>query len=74
MTITVEAIYEDGVLKPAQSLPFGEHERVQVTIGRPSQSAIRGFESTAGLVKWDGDPDELEQFAIDPAFDSQENA
>jgi predicted DNA-binding antitoxin AbrB/MazE fold protein len=73
MTITVEAVYEDGVLKPAQPLPIGEHQRVQVTIGT-SQSATRQFESTAGLVKWDGDPNELEQFAIDPAFDPQESA
>lgn len=68
MTITVEAVYEDGVLKPSQPLPFGEHQRVQVTIGA-SHSPTHRFESTAGLVKWDGDPNELEQFAMDPAFD-----
>ena len=32
MAITVEAIYEDGVLKPAQPLPFGEHEKVRITV------------------------------------------
>jgi predicted DNA-binding antitoxin AbrB/MazE fold protein len=32
MAITVEAIYEDGVLKPAQPLPLQEHERVSVTV------------------------------------------
>jgi predicted DNA-binding antitoxin AbrB/MazE fold protein len=32
MAITVEAIYEDGVLKPAQPLPLKEHEKVTVTV------------------------------------------
>ena len=32
MALTIEAIYENGVLKPAQPLPFKEHEKVTVTI------------------------------------------
>jgi predicted DNA-binding antitoxin AbrB/MazE fold protein len=32
MAITVEAVYEDGVLKPVQPLPLQEHERVSVTV------------------------------------------
>jgi predicted DNA-binding antitoxin AbrB/MazE fold protein len=32
MTITVEAVYEDGVLKPAQPLQLKEHEKVHVTV------------------------------------------
>ena len=32
MTITVDATYEDGVLKPAQPLPLSEHEKVRVTV------------------------------------------
>ncbi len=32
MTITVEATYEDGVLKPAQPLPLSEHEKVRLTV------------------------------------------
>ena len=32
MAITVQAVYEDGVLKPAQPLPFKEHERVSITV------------------------------------------
>jgi predicted DNA-binding antitoxin AbrB/MazE fold protein len=32
MAITIEAIYENGVLKPAAPLPFKEHEKVQVTV------------------------------------------
>jgi predicted DNA-binding antitoxin AbrB/MazE fold protein len=32
MAITVEAIYENGVLKPAQPLPLDEHAQVRVTV------------------------------------------
>jgi predicted DNA-binding antitoxin AbrB/MazE fold protein len=32
MAITVEAIYENGVLKPERPLPFKEHEKVKITV------------------------------------------
>ena len=32
MAITVEAVYENGVLKPAQPLPLEEHEKVRITV------------------------------------------
>jgi predicted DNA-binding antitoxin AbrB/MazE fold protein len=31
MKLTVEAIYENGVLKPVQPLPLREHEKVLIT-------------------------------------------
>lgn len=30
MPLTIEAVYENGVLKPGQPLPQKEHERVQI--------------------------------------------
>ena len=38
MAITVDAIYEDGVLKPVQPLPFGEHEKVRITVAESQPS------------------------------------
>jgi predicted DNA-binding antitoxin AbrB/MazE fold protein len=32
MAITVEAVYENGVFKPTQPLPFKEHERVRLIV------------------------------------------
>ena len=32
MPITIEAIYENGVLKPSLPLPLEEHETVRITI------------------------------------------
>ncbi|MDZ7619851.1 MAG: antitoxin family protein [Patescibacteria group bacterium] len=36
MSCVVEAIYEDGVLKPDRPLPLQEHENVQVTVEGPA--------------------------------------
>lgn len=37
MLITIEAIYESGVLKPLAPLPtLKEHERVRITVETPS--------------------------------------
>jgi predicted DNA-binding antitoxin AbrB/MazE fold protein len=32
MTITINATYENGVLKPESPLPLSEHEKVRVTV------------------------------------------
>lgn len=68
MAITFEATYENGVLKPAHPLPLKENEQVRVTVEPKTSRAER----TAGMIPWAGDPEILEQFAIDPAFDIQE--
>lgn len=43
MTITTEAIYEDGMLKLQQLLPFSEREQVRVTVEskNPSRDKFR---------------------------------
>lgn len=70
MAITVEAIYENGVLKPAQALPLQEHEKVRVTV----EPHISWAQRTAGMLKWTGDVETLERIASDPEFDPQESA
>jgi len=64
MTLTVEAIYENGVLKPLQPLPFKEHERVTLTV----QSTVSLAKQTAGMVPWTGDVETLERITRDPEF------
>jgi predicted DNA-binding antitoxin AbrB/MazE fold protein len=64
MSITVEATYENGVLKPLQPLPLQEHEKVKVTI----HTGISVAEQTAGMLKWTGDPEVLRQIAEDDEF------
>jgi predicted DNA-binding antitoxin AbrB/MazE fold protein len=65
MTLSVEAVYEDGVLKPAQPLPFPEHEKVRVTI----LPAVDWVQQTYGLCGWKGDPEELRRLALAPDLD-----
>jgi predicted DNA-binding antitoxin AbrB/MazE fold protein len=57
MAITIEAVYENGVLKPKESLPLQEHERVRVTI----EPAISLARQTAGMIPWTGDAETLER-------------
>jgi predicted DNA-binding antitoxin AbrB/MazE fold protein len=69
MTLTVEAVYENGVLKPTQPLPLQEHEKVTVTIAPAVTLARR----TAGMVPWTGDAETLERLARDPEFGIRES-
>jgi predicted DNA-binding antitoxin AbrB/MazE fold protein len=64
MTITTEATYEGGVLKPLQPLPLKEHETVQLTIHSPRSKA----EETAGLLRWTGDASVLRAIAEDDDY------
>ena len=50
MAITIEAVYENGVLKPAQPLPLKEHEKVRIIV-KQATSRVR---QTAGLIGWTG--------------------
>jgi predicted DNA-binding antitoxin AbrB/MazE fold protein len=65
MTITVEAVYENGVLKPKQPLPLQEHEKVQVI----AQEASSWVQETYGICGWKGSAEEAERFATDPELD-----
>lgn len=65
MTLTIEVVYENGVLKPAQPLPFKERERVRVTIETPPLDILQA----AGILGWKGTSEELAPFALDPEFE-----
>ena len=64
MPLTIEAIYENGVLKPTEPLPFKEQEKVTITV----QSAPSLARQTAGMVPWTGDAETLERITRDPEF------
>ena len=68
MAIVVEATYENGVLKPAEPLPLGEHEKVQITV----HAAVNPVQATAGLLGWKGDAEPVERVAMDPEFGIEE--
>jgi predicted DNA-binding antitoxin AbrB/MazE fold protein len=64
MTLTVEAVYEDGVLKPTQPLPLADHAKVRVTIHAETSPLVQAY----GMMGWTGDAETLERIALDPEF------
>ena len=69
MSLTVEAVYENGVLKPAQPLPLKEHEKVRLTV----EPELTCAERTAGMLHWTGDPEILRRIAEDDEFSMLES-
>jgi predicted DNA-binding antitoxin AbrB/MazE fold protein len=65
MTITFDAVYENGVLKPAQPLPLKDLEQVSVTI-QPKSNWVT---ETYGIIGWKGSSEDLEHFAMDGDLD-----
>jgi predicted DNA-binding antitoxin AbrB/MazE fold protein len=75
MAITVEAVYEDGVLKPAQPLPLRDNAKVRLIVqpvpDQPAPSveeAEQAVRRTYGLIGWTGDVETLRRIAEDPEF------
>ena len=64
MALTVEAIYENGVLRLAEPLPLKEHERVQITI----EQKVSWVQATSGIMGWTGDTETLRRIAEDPEY------
>jgi predicted DNA-binding antitoxin AbrB/MazE fold protein len=69
MSITVEAVYENGVLKPVRALPLGERQKVEITVKAVS-SRVR---QSAGLMGWNGSQEDADFVATSPELDPQEN-
>jgi predicted DNA-binding antitoxin AbrB/MazE fold protein len=69
MSLTVEAVYENGVLKPAHPLPLPEHAKVQITV-KTAASRVR---QTAGMIGWTGSQEEADFVALSPELDPQES-
>ena len=64
MTLTVEATYENGVLRVAEPLPLREHQRVEVVIRADADWAGQ----TAGILRWSGNAEDLRRIAEDDEY------
>jgi predicted DNA-binding antitoxin AbrB/MazE fold protein len=69
MAITIQATYENGVLKPAQPLPLKEHEKVRITV----EAAVSHVRRSAGLIGWTGSQEDADLVALSPELDPQED-
>jgi predicted DNA-binding antitoxin AbrB/MazE fold protein len=65
MAITVEAVYENGLLRPDQPLPLKEHERVQIVV----QKRFSNLADSYGIMGFQGTAEEADYFATDPELD-----
>jgi predicted DNA-binding antitoxin AbrB/MazE fold protein len=63
--LTVEATYENGMLKLSQPLPLKEHEKVQI----PVHTGPTCAERTAGMMGCTGSIAAAEYFAMSPELD-----
>jgi predicted DNA-binding antitoxin AbrB/MazE fold protein len=71
MAITIEAVYENGVLKPLHTLHLRENQRVQITLEEPVDWVYRtrGIIPCAdqALIEWAAMDKDLEyDFGRDP--------
>jgi predicted DNA-binding antitoxin AbrB/MazE fold protein len=64
MTLTIDAVYENGVLKPTQPLPLKENEKVRITVEQGDSPLLRAY----GIMGWTGDAETIERIALDPEF------
>jgi predicted DNA-binding antitoxin AbrB/MazE fold protein len=72
MALTIEAIYENGVLKPVSALPeIQEGTRLWLTLHIAAESdRVR---AAYGLLGWTGDAESVQHVALDPEFDILES-
>ena len=68
MTLTVEATYERGVLRPFQPLPLEEIQRLKITLDAEDD----WVEETYGILGWTGDAETVRRVALDPELGIEE--
>ena len=71
MSMTVEAICENGVLRLIQPLPVSMNGKIMVTLHTGSEPEL--VDKNYGLIPWAGDHETLRSVAEDPEFDIQES-
>ena len=69
MAITIEAVYENGVLRPVEPLPWKDGERVRVAVSSLDSPILKAY----GIMGFKGTAEEAEAFALDPEFLPEES-
>jgi predicted DNA-binding antitoxin AbrB/MazE fold protein len=66
MAITVEAVYENGMLKLARPLPLPANAKVFITVHTAAEEDR--VQKAYGLLGWTGDSDTVQRVALDPEY------
>jgi predicted DNA-binding antitoxin AbrB/MazE fold protein len=69
MSLEIEAVYENGVLKLDRPLPLQDQQRVKLTVQVLGSRTRQGY----GLIGWKGDPKVIEDIAMNPDFGINES-
>jgi predicted DNA-binding antitoxin AbrB/MazE fold protein len=69
MSITVEAIYENGVLKPLAPLLWKDGEKVRIDVSSLDSPILKAY----GIMGFKGTAEEAEYLALDPEFLPEES-
>lgn len=62
MSVTVEAVYENGILKLSDLIPWKDGDRVSVTVNSLDSPLLKAY----GIMGFQGTAEEAEYFALDP--------
>jgi predicted DNA-binding antitoxin AbrB/MazE fold protein len=68
MAITVEAIYENGVLKLSEPLPWKDGEKVSIDVSSLDSPILKAY----GIMGWKGTSEELDRLLAEIEFDEDE--
>ncbi len=68
MAITVEAVYENGVLKLSEPLPWKEGECVSVAVSSVVSPLLKAY----GIVGWKGTGEQLDRLLAEIEADEDE--
>jgi predicted DNA-binding antitoxin AbrB/MazE fold protein len=72
MAVTIEAVYENGVLKPVNPVSMiPEGARLWLTLHIAAE--IDRVRQAYGLLGWTGDAESVRRVALDPEFDILES-
>jgi predicted DNA-binding antitoxin AbrB/MazE fold protein len=69
MPFEIDAVYENGTLKPDHPLPLEEHQRVKIVVQEDTTVARRSY----GIIGWKGDPEVIRNIALEPEAGVQES-
>ncbi|HET6573299.1 MAG TPA: antitoxin family protein [Fimbriiglobus sp.] len=68
MAIIVEAVYENGVLRPSEPLPWNDGERVRVAVSSLDSPILKAY----GIMGWKGTSEELDRLLAEIELDEED--
>jgi predicted DNA-binding antitoxin AbrB/MazE fold protein len=68
MAITVEAVYENGILKPSEPLPWKDGQKVRVVVSSLDSPLLKAY----GIMGWKGSSEELDRLLSEIEFDEDD--